>query len=179
MNAVQERKFITEAEYLAYCDEHPQERFELIDGDIVAMAGASLNHNMISMNLGAKFHNHLLESECSVFASDWKVKVKHNFYYPDVVVECPPYDNQPILIVEILSASTRLNDLSVKLEDYSKLPSLIEYVVIEQSAKFVVVYRKSNEWKGVTYERGDIFLESLDLTISMEDIYRKVVFDRK
>ena len=79
MNAAQERKFITEAEYLAYCDEHPQERFELIDGDIVAMAGASLNHNMISMNLGAKFHNHLLESECSVFGMVGKKKSETGF----------------------------------------------------------------------------------------------------
>lgn len=176
MNALTQAKFVSEEEYLAHCEQYPQQCFELIDGEIVAMAGASLNHNLISMNLAAKLHAHLLESPCSVFASDWKIKVEHNFYYPDIVVDCPPYDNQPKLIIEVLSASTRLTDLSVKLEDYRKIPALLEYIVVEQSAKFVVVYRRRNAWQGVTYEKGDIFLESIGLTVSVDDVYRKVVF---
>ncbi len=102
--------------------------------------------------------------------------MEYNFYYPDIVVDCDSDDNQPRLIVEVLSESTKNIDLSIKLEDYQKIPSLQEYVVVEQSAKFILVYRKKAQWKGQIYQGGDIYLESIDLTLSVADIYRRVVF---
>ena len=178
MNALPQtaQPWVTEAEYLAYCEAHPEEKFELIDGEIVAMAGASRNHNLITGNIFALMRPHLRNSGCFVFASDWKVKVEYNFYYPDIVVDCDSDDNQPRLIVEVLSESTKNIDLSIKLEDYQKIPSLQEYVVVEQSAKFILVYRKKALWKGQIYQDGDIYLESIDLTLSVADIYDEVVF---
>ena len=167
--------WVTEAEYLAYCEAYPEEKFELIDGEIVAMAGASFNHNLITSNLTALIHPHLGDSNCFVFASDWKVKVEYNFYYPDIVVDCDPHNHQPRLIVEVLSESTKNVDLSIKLEDYQKIPSLQEYVVVEQNTKIILVFRRKDQWKGQIYRNGNIYFESIDLTLSIEDIYRRVV----
>lgn len=181
MNALPQpaQQWVTEAEYLQHCEDHPEEKFELIDGEIVAMAGASLNHNLIKSNLSALIRPHLRHSGCFVFTSDWKVKVEHNFYLPDVVVDCDPHNNQPKLIVEILSESTRNVDLSIKLEDYQKITSLQEYVIIEQNAKLILVYRRKDQWKGQMYQDGDIYFESIDLTLSVEDIYDEVLFKRR
>lgn len=178
MNALPQAapRWIDEAEYLQYCEQYPENKFELIDGEIVAMAGASLNHNILVSNLTTLFNNHLADTPCLVLASDWKVRVEHNFYYPDVVVDCDSENHQPKLIVEVLSDSTRSIDLSVKLEDYQKIPSLQEYVVIEQAAKLVMVYRRKNHWQAEIYQSGDIVLESIGLTVSVENIYRKVIF---
>lgn len=172
-------QWITEAEYLQYCEDHAEEKFELTDGEIVAMVGASLNHNLITSNLTILLGLHLRETNCFVLASDWKIKVEHNFYYPDVVVDCDPENNQAKLIVEVLSESTKNIDLSIKLDDYKKIPSLQEYMVVEQNASFVVVYRRKDQWKGEMYQQGDIYLESIDLTVSTEDIYQKVLFKSK
>lgn len=176
MNIQPAPKWITEAEYLSYCENYPEEKFELIDGEIVAMAGASFHHNLITSNLTALIRPHLKNSGCFVLSGDWKVQVEDNFYYPDVVVDCNPQTNQPKLIIEILSESTRSIDLSIKLEDYKKIPSLQEYLVIEQNARFIVAYRRKDQWKGEIYQNGHIYLESIDLTVAMEEIYQEVVF---
>ena len=168
-------QWISETEYLQYCEQFPENKFELIDGEIVAMAGASLNHNILVTNLSTLLNNHLADSPCLVLASDWKIQVEHNFYYPDVVVDCDAENHQPKLIIEVLSDSARGIDLSVKLEDYQKIPSIQEYVVIEQVAKLVMVYRKSNHWQPEIYQSGDIFLESVGLNLSIESIYKKVL----
>lgn len=173
------QQWVTEAEYLQYCEEYPEEKFELIDGEIVAMAGASRNHNLITGNIFVLLHQYLSNSDCFVFASDWKVKIEHNFYFPDIVVDCNSNNNEPKLIVEILSESTRNIDLSIKLEDYQKIPSLQEYIVVEQNAKFILIYRRKDEWKGQVYQDGNIYLESIDLTLSMEDIYQRVVLKKR
>lgn len=178
MNALPQpaQQWVTEAEYLQHCEDHPEEKFELIDGEIVAMAGASRNHNLISTNLTMSLGFHLQDTDCSVLSGDWKVKTGYNFYLPDIVVDCDSDDNQPKLIVEILSESTRNVDLSIKLEDYQKIPSLQEYVVVEQSAKLILVYRRKDQWKGQVYQNEDVYLESIDLLLSMELIYRKIAF---
>ncbi|MDO5355939.1 MAG: Uma2 family endonuclease [Conchiformibius sp.] len=170
---------VSEAEYLAYCATQPEGKFELIDGEIVAMAGASLNHNLLTMNFAALLHGHLADSGCFTFVSDWKVQVGSNYYYPDVVVDCLPQEGRPKLIIEVLSESTRHTDLSIKLEDYQTIPDLLEYVAVEQNAQFIVVYRRKQAWRGEVYQKGEVFLESIGLSLSLEQIYHRVAFERK
>ncbi|UOP05153.1 Uma2 family endonuclease [Conchiformibius kuhniae] len=173
---------VTEAEYLQYCEDHLEERFELIDGEIVAMEGASRNHGIIKSNLIVLMHAHLKNSNCFVFASAWNVRVGQNSYYPDVVVECGTESEyvaeKPLVIVEVLADDTRAIDLTVKVRDYQTIPTLQEYVLIEQDFTHVAVYRKQENWQRTEYICGDdvVGLESLDLSLAMADIYQRVVF---
>ncbi len=110
-----------------------------------------------------------------------KVRIRDNFYYPDVLVDCnfneaePYYTDSPVIIVEVLSRSTRKMDEKKKLLEYINIPSLEEYVLIEQDLADVTVYRKSDDWRSTHYFLGeDIYFESIDFILPVEDIYLRV-----
>lgn len=156
-------------------------KHELINGHVYAMAGASANHERIAGNIYRKFGNHLDGSACEPFGSDMKVKVGSNFFYPDVSVDChfdesqPYYTESPIIIVEVLSKATRKTDETVKLLSYINIPSLQEYVLIEQDYADIQVIRRSEAWLPRHYFLGDeITFESIGLTLPVEEIYYRV-----
>lgn len=160
-------------------------RYELIDGQPVAMAGAKKNHTAIVSKLIMEMGNHLEanNSPCFPYAIDLKVIIDDaNFYYPDIVVDCGDSENsaeQPKLIVEVLSTSTQAKDKTKKFDDYKKLPTLLEYAVIEQDFMEVIVYRQSANWSNPSvYHKGDtVNFESLGLSVAIEEIYRRVKLD--
>lgn len=156
-------------------------KHELIDGQIYAMSGASANHERISSNISRKFGNHLEGSHCEPFGSDMKVKVGSKFFYPDVIVDCqfdestPYYTETPVIIIEVLSKSTRRIDETTKRFSYMNIPDLKEYVLIEQDIVDIEVIRKSEGWLSKHYFLGDtVHFESINLTLSVEDIYQRV-----
>jgi len=157
------------------------EKHELIDGDVYAMAGASGNHERISLNISRKFGNHLEGLPCEPFGSDMKVKVGSDFFYPDVIIDCsfdesePYYTESPVIIVEVLSKSTRRIDETIKRKAYLTIPSLQEYVLIEQDIVDIEVVRRTEGWQSKHYFLGDeVTFESIDLTLSVEEIYLRV-----
>ena len=156
-------------------------RHELIDGYAYAMAGAHANHERISVNILAEFRSHLKGLPCEPFGSDMKVKAGLNFFYPDVTVDCnfdeskPYYTETPIIIVEVLSKSTRKTDETIKRIAYLNIPSLQEYVLIEQDFVDIEVVRRTEGWQSKHYFLGDeVTFESIDLTLAVEDIYQRV-----
>jgi Uma2 family endonuclease len=159
-------------------------KHELIDGCVYAMAGASANHERISVNILSEFRNHLKNSPCEPFGSDMKLRINANFFYPDVMVDClfdnstPYFTQTPIIIVEVLSKSTRKKDTTLKLLSYINIPGLKEYVLIEQNFVDIEVLRRSEGWLPKHYFLGDeITFESIGLTLSVEDIYHRVQND--
>ena len=163
-------------------------KHEYINGTIYAMSGASENHNFITGNIFNAFFNALKskKSPCKIFSESMKVrenKKTTNFFYPDVFVMCDThkdddiyYKHSPTIIVEVLSESTRRYDLTTKKLYYFNIPSLKEYVVIEQDICQIEVFRKSDDWRLTVYFLGDeITFESINITVSVEDIYYQVV----
>lgn len=157
-------------------------KHEYIDGHAYAMAGASTNHGRIASNLARELGQHLKDLPCDVLIADFKVNVNRcKFFYPDVVVICNHdngddyYTEKPLLIVEVLSNSTQRKDRTLKRLAYQSLPSLQEYVLIEQDFVEVEVSRRSAHWDSRHYFLGDeVYFESLDLTLSVTEIYRRV-----
>lgn len=156
-------------------------KHELIDGAVYAMVGTSGNHDRIAGNVYSEFRSHLKNLPCEPFGSDVKVRVGSNFFYPDAIVDChfdesqPYYTETPIIIVEVLSKTTRRNDKTVKLANYLKLPTLQEYVMIEQDYVEVEVLRRSEGWVSKHYYLGDdVTFEAIDLTLPVEVIYQRV-----
>ena len=160
-------------------------RHEFIDGSVYAMAGASADHGRIAGNLLAAFLRHLQErkSPCEPFQADMKVKTGKKFFYPDVLVSCEQeeseyYRNAPLLIVEVVSQSTRKKDNTIKRLSYQNIPSLEEYVLIEQNFVDIEMCRRKNHWRPEHYYLGDtVHFSSIDLTLSVEDIYARVMND--
>jgi len=165
-------------------------RHEYIDGYVFAMSGGSKNHNLISKSISRGFDNSLIKkkSSCRTFSENMKVKGSEEtikYFYPDVLVTCDPDDNEseyyidsPVIIVEVLSQSTRKYDLTTKKLYYFNIPTFREYVVIEQNFCQIEVFRKSDDWRSSVYFLGDeIKFESIDVTLSVEDIYYQVTND--
>jgi Uma2 family endonuclease len=157
-------------------------KHEYIDGYVYAMAGVKLNHERVVGNLASEFRQHLKKMPCDVVSSDFKVYVSEaKFFYPDVMVFCEhesgnsDYTEKPILIVEVLSDSTQRKDRTTKRWAYQNLPSLQEYVLIEQDFVDIEVSRRSVNWQSQHYFLGDeVFFESLDLKVPVAEIYRRV-----
>lgn len=175
-----EPQFMTEEEYLASEPDSEVKR-EYIDGQVFPMTGASNNHGRIVTNLVGKFGNHLDNSVCEVFAADTKLKVGQSYFYPDVIVDCrnSPGDEDvlqsPIIIIEVLSKSTRKRDTTEKLMRYINIPSVEEYALIEQGIVSIIVMRRNRDWLPEYHYLGDsVTFDTIQLTLSVEEIYDRV-----
>jgi Uma2 family endonuclease len=181
MSAVLKDHKISVEEYLAG-ELTSEVKHEYEDGYVYAMAGAKLNHERITNNLVRKLGNHLDNTPCEVVSKDFKVNINFSkFYYPDLMVMCDAddgnadYTDKPILIVEVLSKSTHRRDKTVKRAAYQSLPSLQEYVLVEQDIVEVIVFRRDENWFPQSYFLGEVVhFKSVDFHLSVEEIYRRV-----
>ena len=174
----------TVQDYLA-AEQTSEVRHEFVSGDLYAMAGASEEHNFISGNIFAALRNHLRGKPCKVFIHDMKVHVFANltlFYYPDVMVVCDPedkerlYKTRPRIIVEVVSSSTVNTDTREKLITFIQLPSLEEYVLVEQDSMTVTVHRRSKNWLPDVLSGADAVLElaSIGFSLPLREVYEGV-----
>jgi Uma2 family endonuclease len=178
------------AEYLEL-EEKAEFKSEFVAGEIVHMAGASANHNKISLNFCRLFPLSIGEQEYEIFMSDMRVWMPdyNRYTYPDVmVVEGQPIFTDekqtgitnPCLIVEVLSDSTGDYDRENKFKLYRSIPSFREYILISQNDYAVEQYAKQANGKWILAdcigEDEILKLESINFEISLRDLYKRVVF---
>ncbi len=187
MVALPDRLLMNYEEYLAW--EATQEvRHEYFNGEVVAMAGGTRNHNRVSLNFSKILDDALANRQCEVYISDVKVQIqpRKKYFYPDVVVTCDERDTEPqlvlfpCLIVEVLSPSTEAYDRGFKFEQYRKSASLQEYVLVQVEQPLVEVFQRNQEgkWLFSEYGLGDrIFLQSIRVEIAVSDLYRQIQFE--
>lgn len=174
-----ENIFISESEYLKG-EPETEIKHEYIDGQIYAMGGASYEHNLLSATISRKIGNALEGKPCDVLQSDFKIKIGAKYFYPDVLVKCDKdnrfYTERPIVIVEVASESTRKFDRTYKFEIYKQIPSLIEYVLVEQNKCLVEVYKRDGDlWVYASYVLGDVLcFKAMDCSISIEEVYDRI-----
>jgi Uma2 family endonuclease len=189
MNAVSlaQGNKISIAEYLLL-EKNSSEKHEYHSGRIVAMAGGTPEHSLISNNIGAALHQSLKGKKCIVYNSDLQVAVSRTRYvYADGTVVCGKRDfyednnnavKNPTLIVEVLSSSTADYDRNEKLLLYLQIPSFQEYILIRQDIHFVQVFYKQQQgkWEMSMYDNlsQTIHLQSISVDISMIDIYENI-----
>ncbi len=175
-------------EYLAR-ERAAEHRSEYLNGVIVAMAGVTFAHDIISGNVQRHLGNQLADRPCFVFSSDMKVRIERAnlFRYPDISAVCGPvlfhdevhdaYEN-PALIVEVLSPSTERYDRTEKFALYRFLDSLNEYLLIAQDRCFAELFRSQpgGQWTEQTYTSPEefIILESIGCTLRLGKLYEKV-----
>ena len=178
---------LTPEEYLAF-ERKATTKHEYLNGQIVAMFGASFAHNFLTMNVANQLYNQLIGGECQVAASDMRVKVTEidSYFYPDVVVVCgepraedDTFDTllNPVLIVEVLSPSTEIYDRGEKFEHYQQIASLKDYILSSQDEVHVEHYcRQGSRWLRSEFrELADVLsLFSIDCELRLQDVYRRV-----
>ena len=186
------QKFYSDEEYLAF-EREAEEKHELVNGEIVAMAGATREHNLIGVNVSSELHFRLKGKGCEIYANDMRVRMKKGRYgYPDVVVVCdkPNFADDefdvllnPLVVVEVLSKTTRFRDKTEKLKTYQKMESIRDILLIEQNEPRIEHYIKQtpNQWLLRIYENlGEtIVLESLGCELPMAEIYAQIEFQKE
>lgn len=154
--------FISEADYLAG-EQYANIRHEYVDGKVYAMAGTSLRHNDIAMNIAFALRLAARDTPCRVNVSDVKVRAEKPkaYYYPDVMLGCERdesskhYLENPCLIVEVTSPSTEWKDRHQKTVAYQRLASLQAYLIVAQErVQVTVYYRDANgAWDVALYDQ--------------------------
>jgi Uma2 family endonuclease len=180
----------TPEEYLAL-DRAAEFRSEYHAGEIFAMAGASEEHNIISLNVATELHVQLRGGPCRPFSADMRVSVgKADLYaYPDVAVVCGERQFadkrrdvllNPTLIVEVLSPTTEEYDRGGKFEGYQHLESLQEYLLIAQDRVRVEQYTRQADGQWLLAEADDLaavlHLSSIGCDLALADVYDGVTF---
>ena len=161
-----------------------EERYEYVNGRIVAMTGGTIPHNDLALNLYRALYDHVRSRGCKVNVADVKVKMRRRFRYPDLVVTCDDRDKAatkllqyPKVIVEVLSPGTETTDRGEKLQEYRNLATLEEYVLINSEKAVVEVYRRSSErvWFYESYGiENTLVLESLEFKCAIAQIYEGI-----
>jgi Uma2 family endonuclease len=128
-------------------------KHEYLAGVVYAMAGARNTHNIIGVNIVGEMRARLRGRPCRPFNSDTKIRVRLpgsvRFYYPDASVVCRPnspsdsYQDEPVVLFEVLSRKTRRIDEGEKKDAYLAIPSLSVYALVEQESPALVIFRRT------------------------------------
>jgi Uma2 family endonuclease len=179
---------VTPEEYLER-ERNAETRSEYRNGEIIAMAGASPARARIVRNLVSNIDSKLGDGPCEVFSTDLRLGVSAtNFFtYPDVMVTCGELvhpDNRhdivlnPIILIEVLSKSTQDYDRGETFESYRNIPTLREYLTIDQYKVGIEHWSRQpdDQWPSQEFhDRNAILrLNSIGIELSVADIYRKV-----
>lgn len=181
MTALPKATPMTVDEYLAL-ERTSEVRHEFLGGELYAMSGASRRHNSLALNLASALRAHLGAGPCRVFMGDVKLHMNFAkddvFYYPDIIVACDPADrdpyfvNSPKVVVEILSPSTERLDRREKFLSYTRLPSLQEYILVDQATPLITVFQRDQEWAATDAgPDGTLHIPSLGFRLPVDQIY--------
>ena len=128
-------------------------KHEYLDGAVYRRPDERNLHNAIAGNILGFLHARLRGRPCRPYNSDAKIRIRlptHlRFYYPDASVICRPnpqadsFQDEPAVVVEVLSRRTRRIDEGEKKDAYLTIPSLAVYVLVEQETAAVVAFRRT------------------------------------
>jgi Uma2 family endonuclease len=188
--AVNPERKMQRDEYLAFERTQTDVKHEYLDGEITAMSGASLEHNLIAVNVLTALRTQMRGRPCSVFGGDMRVKVSATglYTYPDISALCGERqleDNafdtllNPSVIIEILSPSTEAYDRGVKFAHYQRIASLQVYTLIAQDQSRIEIYRRQerDDWLYSAIEGLDakVNLDVIGCELTAADVYDGVI----
>ncbi len=178
---------VSSEEYLKR-EQDGEVRHEYFGGRVYAMAGASEEHNTISVNLVSALHAHFRGKPCRAYIVDMKVRLEVSmtdiFYYPDIIVACDPRDTDryfkrfPKVLVEVLSPDTERTDRREKFVSYTQIPTLEEYVLVAQDRMEVTVFRRAKNWQVEVFTEASqpMRLPSVDFSLRLSAVYEGIKF---
>jgi Uma2 family endonuclease len=164
-----------------------EDRYELVEGEVVMMAGAGRRHDAIVVNLTATIHSQTRGGPCQTFTGDTYVATSASTRrMPDLGIDCgSPKDDsltadKPTLVVEALSPTTGGFDVTVKLAEYQALPSLDYILFVDTESPNVHLYRRGGDraWRDVVLKglEAVVDLEKLKVSMTLREIYEGLKF---
>jgi Uma2 family endonuclease len=167
-------------------------RHEFLDGEIYQMAGESLSHSRVCMNLAREVGNKLKGKPCEALSPNMKVRTSSAslFAYPDLTIVCgePLFHDtkkdvlvNPQVIFEVLSPSTENYDRTTKFQKYRMgNETLTDYVLVSQDKIFIEHFTKQADgnWVYRSYGETDDILEfeTIGCDLNLREIYDRIDF---
>ena len=181
------RKTFTESEYLEL-ERKADFKSEYYNGEIFAMAGASLIHNEIVANLISIFNQFLKDKPCKVYPSDLRLRIEKSglYTYPDITIVCGKtelLDNKfdtlknPTILIEVLSDSTEKYDRGQKFSFYREIPSLKEYILVSSKTVKIEKFKRLEDGNYLYIESNEhqpFPIDSINMNLNLEDVYNKI-----
>lgn len=178
---------MTVAEYLAW-EATQVERYEFVNGEIVAMAGGSFQHAAITTNLTVALANRLRKGPCRVLSESLRVAIDDTdlYAYPDLSVVCgparlstsnPPSLLNPSVLVEVLSPSTRGYDLDAKAAHYRHCASVVTLLFVDSTARMVQRQDRNPDGTWTLTEQTEGEVRVLGVSVPMDEIYDGIDFE--
>lgn len=184
MPAHAERRYSLE-EYFGI-EEMSAVRHEYLAGEIFAMAGGSRDHNQLAQNLTRAFDG-IRGRGCRTYLADVRLRTPGGLYtYPDVMVVCGAAAlsadrletvTNPVVLAEVLSHSTRDYDSGQKYQLYREIPTLRDYLLVDQYAVAVEHrFLDAGEWRSRMYRSRDdaVALTGVPVTVGLAALYELV-----
>ncbi len=180
------RKPMTREEFFTWA-EAQEERYEFDGFHPVAMTGGSGNHSRITGSINFQLRLRLGKGPCEALGSDAGVAtVDERVRYPDALVTCTRFDGRdhtvssPVIVFEVVSASSTRTDRIVKVNEYHAVPSIKRYIIVEQTViGLSVLWRQHQDdpWSVLTLTDGDVLnLPEIGIEIPVNDLYDRVNF---
>ena len=182
--AYEKRKYSI-AEYLEM-ENVATEKHEYYKGEIFAMSGGTFNHGIISGNIYALLWNKLKGKPCRPLNSDIRIYVEKNtlFTYPDVSIVCGDVlwhnDDKinvlnPLVIIEVLSPSTKSYDRGEKFTLYRDIPTLREYILVDSQSINIEAFHINDkgfwELREMKSLPSELYVTSIKEYLDLKDIY--------
>lgn len=190
MTALKKPDLLSVEEYLEE-EELSETKHEYLGGTVHTMAGATIRHNNIATNALGMLYGQLRGKPCQPYNSDTKVRIElpdhSRFYYPDAMVVCQSnpetdhYQNHPVVVIEVLSESTRRTDMGEKRDGYLAIASLKVLMLVEADRPEVTVYRRKPEggFSCELYEglESVVLLPEIEVELGLSGLSERVSFD--
>ncbi|MCY7423114.1 MAG: Uma2 family endonuclease [Chitinophagaceae bacterium] len=157
---------------------------DFIDGLLFEIPGSKDVNNEVTGNVFCILMERLINTDYQVYAHDVKVKIfgENKYYYPDLFITKEEKTDanryikfEPLLIVEVVSESSQVNDYVDKYIDYTKIPSLLYYIIVEPETSLITCYSKAEtgEWftTKLTKPENSIQLDALEISFTLKEVY--------
>ena len=184
MRTAQSDKIFTVEEYIKH-ELTSERRHEFVNGQLFEIPGEKDINNEIAGFIYILFTTFLKPKNYQVFNHDVKVAIPggNKFYYPDVFITKEEKNEKnryikyhPEIIVEVVSESTQVTDYVDKYIDYTKIPSLQYYMIVEPETVLITVYERTetNEWvtRKYTQLKDNVQLEKMNVSFTLQDVYK-------
>ena len=174
-------RLVSREEYRAWCAQQPRGRFERIDGRIVRMAAERVAHARVKFTVCLALQRALAVAGVNyeAFTDGITVETGDHDFEPDALVNCgPPLDpnviaaTNPVIVVEVTSPSTEVNDGTTKIEGYFQVPSINHYLIVHPTRRRVIHHRRTADHIATAiFATGPVPLDPPGITVTVEELF--------
>jgi Uma2 family endonuclease len=156
----QPKQRMTVSEFLVWASAQKRGRYELVRGEVVAMAPERARHNLVKLAVAKALSEAVARANlpCTVFTDGMTVVIDNaTSREPDAAVQCDVATDldsmvlaAPLIVVEVVSPSSERDDTGEKLVEYFSVASIRHYLIVNPFRRVVIHHARDDAGTIVT-----------------------------